>query len=214
MTRLCAFCAAGMAGILVADPAFAHVGGGDMTGLMHGFMHPIGGADHVLAMIAVGLLAARLGGRALWLLPLSFMTMMAAGGALGVGGVHLPLAEFAVGLSVVAFGAVIALRIRMPVAIAMALVGFFAIFHGHAHGAEMPDSVSGLEYALGFLSATALLHACGVGLGITLGMTAERQQRRKAPIADTDGRADHGFEMPRDYALAPIAETTLVPGTA
>lgn len=214
MRRLCAFCVAGMAGIVAAGPAFAHVGGGNVTGFMHGFMHPIGGADHVLAMLAVGLFAVMLGGRALWLVPIAFVTMMAAGGALGIGGVHLPLAEFAIGLSVVALGAAIALRIRMPVAIAMALVGFFAIFHGHAHGAEMPDSVSGLEYAFGFLSATALLHACGIGLGITLGMAAERQQRRAAPIVDTDCRADDEFEMSRDYTVAPIAEATLAHGTA
>lgn len=172
-------------GVIIADPAFAHTGVGGTTGFAHGFMHPIGGPDHVLAMVAVGLFAALLGGRALWLVPLSFMAMMAVGGALGMARIDLPLAELGVGLSVVAFGLAIAFRLHVPVAVAMAIVGFFAIFHGHAHGAEMPDTASGLEYAAGFLLATAFLHACGIGLGVALGLLAERQGRRVAQIAGT-----------------------------
>lgn len=180
MVRLFAF---SITGIVIASPAFAHTGVGDTTGFVHGFIHPIAGLDHVLALVAVGLFAALLVGRALWLVPLSFVTMMAVGGALGMGGAALPLVELGIGLSVVALGVAIAFRLNMPVAVAMAFVGFFAIFHGHAHGAEMPDTASGLEYGVGFLLATALLHACGIGLGLSLGMLTERQGRRVAQIA-------------------------------
>jgi urease accessory protein len=144
MVRLFAF---SVTGIVIGGPAFAHTGVGDTAGFVHGFIHPIGGLDHVLAMVAVGLFAALLGGRALWLVPFSFVSMMAVGGALGMGGVALPFAEFGIGLSVVAFGVAVAFRLHMPIAVAMALVGFFAVFHGHAHGAEMPDTASGFEYA-------------------------------------------------------------------
>jgi urease accessory protein len=148
MVRLFAF---SVTGIVIGGPAFAHTGVGDTAGFVHGFIHPIGGLDHVLAMVAVGLFAALLGGRALWLVPFSFVSMMAVGGALGMGGVALPFAEFGIGLSVVAFGVAVAFRLHMPIAVAMALAGFFAVFHGHAHGAEMPDTASGFEYAAGFL---------------------------------------------------------------
>jgi urease accessory protein len=120
-------------------------------------------------MVAVGLFAAHLGGRALWLVPLSFVATMAFGGALGMAGVALPYVEIGVGLSVVVLGIIIASRINPPVAIAMALVGFFAVFHGHAHGADMPETASALAYAVGFIVATAMLHAIGVGLGILTG---------------------------------------------
>jgi urease accessory protein len=149
--------------------AFGHVGVGEPDGIARGFMHPVGGVDHVLAMVAVGLLAAHLGGRALWLVPLSFVAMMAFGGALGMAGVALPYVEVGIGLSVVVLGAALALAANPPVAVAMALVGFFAIFHGHAHGAEMPDTASGLAYAVGFIVATLLLHAIGIGAGLLIG---------------------------------------------
>lgn len=174
MLRLLPFLVAGC----IVNPAFAHTGVGDTAGLLHGFLHPIRGVDHVLAMIAVGLFAALLRGRALWLVPVSFVTMMAVSGTLAMTGVRLPLGEFGVGLSVAALGAVIAFRVDMPVAAAMAFVGFFAIFHGYVHGAEMPETASGLQYGIGFLLATALLHACGVGLGVTLGALGEVSRRR------------------------------------
>ncbi|MBV9066587.1 MAG: HupE/UreJ family protein, partial [Methylobacteriaceae bacterium] len=149
---------------LVPSAAFAHVGLGDTSGIAHGFMHPLSGADHVLAMVAVGLFAARLGGRALWLVPLSFVAMMVFGGVLGIAGVDLPYVEIAIGLSVVVLGLVVAAQVNPPLAIAMAVVGSFAIFHGHAHGAEMPETASGLAYGAGFVIATALLHAIGICL--------------------------------------------------
>lgn len=150
--------------ILALSPtlAFAHTGIGHAAGFFHGFEHPIGGIDHVLAMVAVGVFAFVLGGRALWLVPLSFVGMMIAGFALGIAQVQAPFAEMGIALSSVVIGGAAASGRPMPVALAMGLVGVFAIFHGHAHGAEMPDTASGLTYALGFLIATALLHAAGI----------------------------------------------------
>lgn len=149
---------------LVALPtaALAHTGHGDTAGFVHGFMHPVGGLDHILAMVAVGVFAFVLGGRALWLVPLSFVGMMAVGFLLGTGGVDVPFVELGIALSSVVIGGVAALGRPMPVVAAMALVGVFAVFHGHAHGAEMPADAGGLMYALGFMTATALLHAAGI----------------------------------------------------
>jgi urease accessory protein len=129
-------------------------------------MHPMGGLDHVLAMVAVGLLAARLGGRALWLVPLSFVTMMIVGGIAGVGGIGLPFVELGIAGSILVLGFVIALGHQIPTSLAMALAGFIAIFHGHVHGTEMPVDVAGFAYGAGFVAATALLHAAGLALGI------------------------------------------------
>ena len=154
--------------LLSPTVALAHTGHGDISGFSHGFLHPLGGLDHVLAMVAVGLFAAHLGGRALWLVPLSFVVMMAAGGALGMAGVAIPYVETGIALSVVVLGAVVALGLSVPVAAAMGLAGFFAIFHGFAHGAETPAEASGLAYAAGFVAATTLLHAAGVGAGLGL----------------------------------------------
>ncbi len=159
--------------VMMPCAASAHSGHGDTSGFAQGFGHPLGGADHVLAMIAVGLFAARLGGQALWLLPLTFMSMMAVGGAAGMAGVGIPLAESGIALSVVVLGLAIAWRLRVPTSIAMACVGIFAVFHGYAHGAEVPDTVSGLLYGGGFICATALLHATGVGSGIAIAKAGE-----------------------------------------
>ena len=158
-----------VATLALVAPASAHIVAGEPGGFAHGLMHPLGGIDHVLAMIAVGLLAARLGGRALWPVPLSFVAMMAVGGALGLVGIGLPLVEIAVGLSVVVLGLAVALRLHLPTAAAMMLVGLFAVFHGHAHGAEMPAAAAALPYAAGFVLATALLHAVGIALGLVAG---------------------------------------------
>lgn len=153
--------------------AFAHteVAGGGFT---YGFLHPWSGLDHVLAMVMVGLLAFQLGGRALWLVPATFISVMMLGGALGAAGVALPFVELGIALSVVVLGAVAALNIKAPVAAAMGLVGLFAIFHGYAHGAEMPVLADGLSYGGGFVVATALLHAAGIGLGYGLGVASKR----------------------------------------
>lgn len=149
--------------------AFAHPDPLHAVGFVHGFEHPMGGLDHILAMVAVGVFAFVLGGRALWLVPLSFIAMMVVGFALGINGVNLPFVELGIALSSVVIGGAAALKAPMPVAVAMALVGTFAVFHGHAHGAEMPESAGGLLYASGFVAATAALH--GAGIGAALGMS-------------------------------------------
>jgi|SRR6185503_5580459 len=155
---------------LVFAPAavLAHTGHDDASGLAHGFIHPVTGIDHVLAMIAVGVLAAQYGGRALWLVPLSFLVAMAIAGVIGMAGIVIPVAEVGIGVSVVVLGLAIAFRLRPPTLVSVAVVGFFALFHGYAHGVELPDGITGLSFALGFLLATALLHGTAVGLGLLM----------------------------------------------
>jgi len=156
-------------GLLVAPGvAMAHPGHGMNLGLAAGLAHPWSGIDHVLAMTAVGLLAARLGGRALWAVPAAFVGLMALG-AIVTAGLSLPFTEAAIALSVVVFGFTIASRLAPPVLAAMALVGAFALFHGHAHVGEMPANVPAVGYGIGFLVSTALLHALGIGLGLVIG---------------------------------------------
>jgi urease accessory protein len=164
---------------LVPTVAFAHPGH-EGPGLIAGFLHPLGGIDHIIAMVAVGLLAARLGGRALWLVPASFVGTMAVAGLAGMAGFGLPYVETGIALSVVVLAAVAILGVAMPVAAAMGLVAFFAVFHGYAHGAEMPETVSGLAYGAGFIAATALLHGIGIGLGLAIGQISESFGRRAA----------------------------------
>jgi urease accessory protein len=155
---------------LLLSTTLVHAHPGDAAhDLAHGFMHPIGGLDHVLAMVAVGVFAAQLGGRALWLVPAAFVTVMAVAAAFGAAGVTLPRVEFGIAASVLVLGAVVALRLGMPVVLAAFVVGVFAIFHGVAHGAEMPATMSGLGYGVGFVAATVLLHAAGIGAGLLLG---------------------------------------------
>ena len=169
---------AALAVALAPAIASAHTGIGATTGFLHGFWHPIGGIDHVLAMVAVGLFAAQLGGRALWAVPATFVAVMATGGALGMAGVALPAVEVGIALSVLVLGLLVLAGRRWPLGLAMALVAVFAVFHGHAHGAEMPIDASGLSYGLGFMLATALLHLAGIGLGIGLGRLAATEGGR------------------------------------
>ncbi|MBN9348357.1 MAG: HupE/UreJ family protein [Devosia sp.] len=170
---------------LIALPtaAFAHTGAGDTAGFLHGFAHPVGGLDHVLAMVAVGVFAVVLGGRAVWLVPLSFVGMMAVGFLLGIGQVDVPFVELGIALSSVVIGGVAALGRPMPIVAAMALVGGFAIFHGHAHGAEMPADAAGLAYALGFTTATALLHAAGILAAMGVARLVGKYGRAVAQVA-------------------------------
>jgi urease accessory protein len=149
--------------------ALAHPGHADAAafeGFAAGLAHPIGGLDHVLAMVTVGLLAAHVGGRALWLVPAAFLGMMTLGGALAAAGMPLPGVEAGIAMSVIALGAAASLRRILGAAFAMALAGVFAIFHGVAHGLEMAEGAGFAAYALGFNAATAALHATGVGLGL------------------------------------------------
>ncbi|RFB85688.1 urease accessory protein [Rhizobium leguminosarum bv. trifolii] len=155
--------------------AYAHTGVGQTSGFVHGFSHPVSGLDHILAMVMVGVFAFQLGGRATWLVPTTFVLVMALGGALGVAGVNVPFVETGIALSVVVLGAIVALNVKAPTALAMGVVGLFAVFHGHAHGAEMPEDAGGAAYAAGFMIATAFLHAAGLGLGYIIGRAGERQ---------------------------------------
>ena len=148
--------------------AFAHTGVGQTTGFMHGFGHPVGGADHILAMVAVGLWAAQIGGRALWVVPCTFVSIMVLGGILGFSGVHAPFVEEGILVSILILGILIAGAFKLPLVYSSLLVGIFAIFHGHAHGAEMPESIGAASYAVGFALATAMLHLAGIGLGMLM----------------------------------------------
>ena len=148
-----------------AVPAFAHVEAGQGSGFLSGFLHPISGLDHVLAMVAVGLWGAQLGAPAIWLLPVAFPIAMALGGLLGLLGIPLPGVEAGIAASAILLGAAVMTERRFPLYAAAALVGFFAIFHGHAHGTELPPGESGLLYSLGFVVATGCLHAIGIAIG-------------------------------------------------
>jgi len=155
---------------LIPTAALAHPGL-DAHGFVHGFAHPLGGFDHILAMVAVGIFAWQLGGRALWLVPSTFILVMAAAGALGMAGIPVPGVELGIAASVIVLGAIVALGVKPPVGIAVGMVAVFAIFHGHAHGTEMPLDTSGVAFAAGFLLATALLHAAGIALGRPIART-------------------------------------------
>ena len=150
---------------LWAQPAFAHVHQGERGGLLTGLVHPISGLDHVLAMVAVGLWGAQLGSPAIWVLPVAFPMVMAVGGMLGLMGVPLPGLEYGIAASAILLGAAVMFELRPPLAGATALVAFFAIFHGHAHGTELPPGQSAMLYSMGFVVATGCLHATGIGLG-------------------------------------------------
>jgi len=154
-------------GVVVAAPAtvLAHPGLGGAHDTLHGFLHPIGGLDHVLAMVAVGFVAARLGGRALWAIPGAFLVAMALGGAIGMAGLAMPSPELFIALSVVTLGMVIASGIRLSVAVLAAAVAVFAVFHGFVHGLESDGVRSGIAYGVGFVCGTALLHVTGIALG-------------------------------------------------
>lgn len=171
------------AGLLVAPSvAMAHPGHGADIDVYAGFAHPWEGIDHVLAMTAVGLFAARLGGRALWAVPAAFVALMALGGIVSASGLALPFVEAAIALSVAVFGLAIAAGLAPPVFAAMALVGVFAVFHGYAHGSEMPANGSALAYGVGFLASTAMLHGLGVGVGLAIGNFDAVAQRRAVRV--------------------------------
>lgn len=155
---------AGVIWLAATGIASAHVGEGT-SGFFSGFLHPIFGWDHVVAMVAVGLWGAFLGTPAIWLLPVVFPVVMAFGGVLGMNGVALPFVELGIGASGLVLGLMVAFAVRLPIAIAMVMVGVFAIFHGHAHGMELPNAANPFGYAVGFVIATSLLHLAGIGLG-------------------------------------------------
>jgi urease accessory protein len=154
--------------LLLAPAAQAHVGHHEVSGLIHGFQHPFSGLDHILAMLAVGLWAAQLGGVARWSVPLAFIGAMILGGMVGMAGLEVPFIEQGILLSDLLLGAVVLVAVRLPLLVSMSIVSIFAIFHGYAHGAEMPEGISGWEYAAGFVGATALLHGAGLGAALAI----------------------------------------------
>jgi urease accessory protein len=153
--------------VLLSQTTYAHVEEGAVAGFAKGLRHPVSGLDHVLAMIAVGLWGAQLGTPALWLLPLTFPIVMAMGGLLGLLGMPLPGIEIGIAVSGIMLGAVVMTEARPRLAVAAMLVAFFAIFHGYAHGTELPVGESALLYSMGFVIATGCLHAIGVTIGLT-----------------------------------------------
>ena len=152
--------------LLAPAVAGAHPQTGGIGGFVSGFLHPLTGLDHIAAMVAVGLWGAYLGAPAMWLLPVIFPMVMAFGGALGVLGVPLPGVEFCIALSGIMLGLAVAFAARPPLWIAGLMVGFFAIFHGHSHGTELPHAANAFTYAVGFVLATGLLHLSGIALGL------------------------------------------------
>lgn len=149
-----------------ALPANAHQEAGLAGGLESGLLHPLTGPDHLVAMVAVGLWGAQLRGRLMWLLPVVFPVVMALGGVLGVRGVPLPGVEIGIALSGVLLGLAVLLAARPPAWAALLLTGIFAIFHGHAHGEELPEAANPLAYGIGFVAATGLLHLAGIAIGL------------------------------------------------
>jgi len=168
--------------LLTAAGAHAHVIPGDVRGFGSGFAHPLSGLDHILAMVAVGFWAAQLGGRARWLVPASFVGVMALGGALAMAGLRMPFTEEGIMLSLLVFGILVAVAARFPLAASMAIVGLFAFFHGHSHGTEMPANAVDYAYGAGFMLATVGLQACGIG-------TADLLQPVKVPVVRWAGAA-------------------------
>lgn len=156
----------GMVIVFFPATALAHVGSGAAGGFFIGIAHPVSGLDHVLAMIAVGLWGAQLGNPALWMLPVVFPMMMAGGGMLGLMGIPLPGVEIGIAISAIVLGAMVSAEARLKIQLAMIIVAFFAIFHGHAHGTELPTGQSGLLYSIGFVAATGCLHGVGIAIGM------------------------------------------------
>ncbi len=152
--------------LALAQPAFAHEQAGIAGGLASGLLHPLTGIDHMIAMVAVGMWGAQLGPPAIWLLPVTFPLVMAFGGVVGVLHIPLPMPEAVIALSAIVLGAAVAVRARVPFVAAAVVVAVFAIFHGHAHGVELPGAANPLAYGAGFVVATGLLHLCGIAIGM------------------------------------------------
>ena len=153
--------------LLVPGLAFAHIGQGDVSGgFLAGLEHPVSGLDHVVAMVAVGIWGAQLRAPAIWILPVTFPLVMSFGGVLGGLGVPIPGIEIGIALSAIVLGAMVAVAARPPIWVAAVIVGVFAIFHGYAHGAELPESANAVSYAMGFVVATGSLHALGILIGV------------------------------------------------
>ena len=166
--------------LFAASGASAHTGHETGFSLIDGALHPLGGIDHLAAMISVGLWAALAGGRRVWIWPLAFVLMMLIGGFIGHAGVALPAVEPVIALSVIVLGLAVALGFQAPIAVGAVLVGVFALFHGHAHGAELPGEAAAISYAAGFAIATAILHGLGIGVAHLAGSANGRVAVRGA----------------------------------
>lgn len=177
--------AASLTLLACALPTMAYAHPGDAHGLAHGLAHPFTGLDHLCAMLAVGLWAAQMGGRAAWQVPLTFVAVMALGGALGMAAIPLPFAETGIVLSLLGLGALIAAGARLPLVLSAIIAGVFALFHGYAHGVEMSPGASALAYASGFVAATALLHLTGYAFGMA--MRAKLLRLAGAAVATAGG---------------------------
>lgn len=151
--------------IFASSSAQAHMGTGLPGGFASGFLHPLSGADHMLAMVSVGLWGAYLGRPLIYLLPVIFPTVMAGGALLGMVGLRLPAVEVGIALSVLVLGGCIAFAAAAPIWCAALIVGVFAIFHGYAHGQELPSAADPVAYSTGFVLSTGLLHVFGIGIG-------------------------------------------------
>lgn len=168
--------------VLAAQPTFAHTGA-ELGGLAAGLLHPVSGVDHLVAMVAVGLWGAILGAPALWVLPVLFPVLMALAGAAGAAGVPLAGVEIGIALSGIVLGLMVLFAVRLPMWAAVAMVGVFALFHGHAHGTELPSAANPLVYAIGFVVATGTLHMVGIALGLVAKWPAGRVAVRAAGAA-------------------------------
>jgi len=167
---------------LAPAAALAHQETGQAAGFLSGLAHPVSGLDHVLAMIAVGLWGAVLGPPAIWVLPVAFPMVMALGGLMGLLGIPVPGVEIGIAVSAIVLGAMVLAEVRPSLWIAAAIVAFFAIFHGHAHGRELPEGASALLYSLGFVVATGLLHAAGIVIGVSEAVTMAVTAPSWAPL--------------------------------
>jgi urease accessory protein len=165
---------------LAPAAALAHQEAGQANGFISGFLHPISGLDHVVAMVAVGLWGAVLGLPAIWVLPVAFPAMMAVGGLMGLLGFPLPGVEIGIAASAIVLGTVVLTELRPSLKLATVIVAVFAIFHGHAHGTELPEGSNALLYSLGFVMATGMLHAVGILIGVAHRWSAGRQAIRAA----------------------------------
>jgi urease accessory protein len=173
---------AAIAVIAQANTAHAHVGVGPVHDLLHGLEHPLTGLDHICAMVAVGIWATQRGGRAIWLVPLSFVIVMAVGGALGMAGVSLPFVEPGIVLSLIVLGLLVATAVRLPLIASVLVVGLFALAHGNAHGTDVQAVASGFAYAVGFIVATAVLHLTGISFGLLSQRVSTSQAVRLAGV--------------------------------
>jgi len=177
--------------LTLPEIAYAHTIAGD-NGFLSGLNHPVFGLDHLLAMLSVGILSARIGGKSIWKIPAIFVAIMLLGGILSMNGIHIISVELGITLSIIVLGIAIASAKKLPNFIAMYLVGIFAIFHGHAHGTEMPHLAQPILYALGFIAGTAIIHIAGIIIALALQKLKSGQQTLKLVGA---GIAGVGFYL-------------------